>query len=138
MAMQIKGINTTISKLNKLSNISAKKAVDNVVSEVEKVIVNAASFSEEEKQFIGKCEVREYKTSYYVDVGLKNTTAPFDMWKGLWYHNWGYFNKGLNFNGTDYIKMHQLWFNQAVKDMESDVFKKIKYRLKEEIKEALK
>lgn len=138
MSLEIKGINSLMNKLNKLSNIEAKKAINDVANTVEKEIRGkASSFSQNEARYIAKCEVRDYGSSYFVDIGLKNDNAPFELWKGLWYQNWGYFNCGWNFKGQYYIKSHQLWFNEAVNSIEGQTLNKIKNNLREEIKKAM-
>lgn len=139
MAIGIKGINSLMNKLNKLSNIDAKKAVDQVADTVESHIrASASTFSQNEAQYIAKCEARDYKTSYYVDIGLKNDNAPFELWKGIWYQNFGYFNYGWNFSGQQYIKVHQLWFNESINSIENQAISKIKSNLKAEIQKAMR
>jgi len=138
MSLEIKGINSLINKLNKLSNISAKNAIDDVANAVEKQIkASASSFSQNEASYIAKCEVRDYGNSYFIDIGLKNDKVPFNLWCGLWYQNWGYFNYGWNFTGQYYIKPHQLWFNEAINSIEGQTLNKIKNNLREEIKKAM-
>lgn len=139
MALSIKGLNNAINKLNKLSNIQAQKIIEDVSKDLEKEIKNGASFSDEEKNYIGTCDIRNYGKSYFIDVGLANTTAPFEKWCGLWYQNWGYQNKGWNFgeNGP-YVKVHQLWFNEAVDRAGPTILKATKERIKKEISQALK
>ena len=139
MPLSIKGMDSVISKLNKLSNIQAQKIVEEVGEKVEKAIVTAASFSKEEKEYIGKCDVRNYGKSYFIDIGLANTNAPFEKWCGLWYQNWGYQNKGWNFgeNGP-FVTVHQLWFDQAIENVGPTLLKETKLKIKQEISKALK
>ena len=138
MSLEIKGINSLMTKLNKLSNIDAKKAIESVADTVEGHIRDSASvFSKEEAKYIAKCEARDYGSSYYVDIGLKNDNAPFELWKGLWFQNWGFFNYGLNFSGQMYIKNNQLWFNESVNNIQGPTIQKIKSNLTKEIKKAL-
>ena len=73
MALEIQGIDKLINKLNKLSNIQAKEVIEDVAKDVETAIVNEArKFSDTESLYIRKCDVRDYGTSYFVDIGLKN------------------------------------------------------------------
>ena len=138
MSLEIKGINSLINKLNKLSNIKGKDAIEKVSGEVEKQLRGYASdFSSKEASYICKCETRDHGSSYFVDIGLKNDKVPFEIWKGLWYQNWGYFNYGWNFTGEYYIKPHQLWFNEAVNSIEGQTLNKIRNNLREEIKKAM-
>lgn len=137
--LEIKGINSLMNKLNNLSNISAKKAIERVSSEVETQIRGyAKEFSSKEANYICKCEVRDYGNSYYVDVGLKNDSVPFELWKGLWFQNWGFFNCGWNFKGQYYIKTHQLWFENSINSINNETLRKIKESLQKEVNEALR
>lgn len=138
MSIQIKGLNSLINKLNKLSNIETKKIIEEIAVDAETTIrEKAKTFSDTAYLYIAKGEARTYGLSTYVDVGLKNDYQPFELWKGLWFHQWGYFNYGLNFSGQEYLNMHQLWFNEAVDSVKQESLNKIKVRLKNEIKEAL-
>ena len=76
--------------------------------------------------------------SCYIDVGLKNENAEFDLWKGLYFHNYGYHNEGLGgiFHGR-YMDMHQLWFTDAVNGIQEQTLNKIKLKIKHEIKSAM-
>lgn len=88
MAFEIQGVDKLINKLSKISNIATKEVIEDVAKDVEIAIVNEArKFSDTEYLHIGKCDVRDYGSSYFVDVGLKNDTVDFELWKGLWYHN---------------------------------------------------
>lgn len=135
MGVEIKGINNLIKKLDDISNISTKKIIEDIANDVTNTLrAKAQTFSNTEYMYIAKCEPRVYGLSSYIDVGLKNDEAPFELWKGLWYQNWGYFNYGLNFSGQQYISMHQLWFNETVSNIGSSVKKKLKSQLALEIR----
>ncbi|WP_462427195.1 hypothetical protein [Fusobacterium varium] len=139
MSVAIKGIDKLINKLNKISNIATKEIIEDIATDVEGVIRNKAkTFADTSYMYISKCDTRVYGLSCYVDVGLKNDNAEWDLWKGLWFHQWGYWNKGLNFSGQYYISMHQLWFNDAVNSIEGAAKKKIKDKVKSEIQLAWK
>ena len=140
MALSIKGINTLVNKLNKLDNIKAKQAIENVAKTVEESIKKEAStFSSEGVKHVGTGELREYPNgSCYIDIGFDNIKAPWDEWKHLYYHHYGYsqffYGKPLNKMTT----MHQFWFTNAVDNMSQDVLKSLKEDLKKEINNALK
>ena len=69
MAFEIQGVDNLINKLNKISNIQAKEVIEDVAKDVETAIVNEArKFSDTEYLYIGKCDVRDYGSSYYVDI----------------------------------------------------------------------
>ena len=111
MAFEIQGVDKLINKLNKISNIQAKEVIEDVAKDVETAIVNEArKFSDTEYLHIGKCDVRDYGSSYYVDIGLRNDTVDFELWKGLWYHNWGY----THWKSGEMITPHVMWFDNAI------------------------
>lgn len=86
MTVTIKGINNLTNKLNKLDNIKAKKAVDEVAKIVEKGLRDEASNFSTNSNLIREVEAREYgNTNYYVDVGLKNEYVDWELWKHLMY-----------------------------------------------------
>ncbi|KAI3350146.1 hypothetical protein FDB55_03445 [Clostridium botulinum] len=130
MAIEIQGINNLINKLNKVSNIEAKEMIEEVAKDVETAIVNEVrTFSDTEYLYIGKCDVRDYGSSYFVDIGLKNDTVDFELWKGLWYHNWGY----THWKSGEMITAHVMWFDNAVTSIRNNVTNKIKYKIKQEL-----
>lgn len=130
MAIEIQGVNNLINKLNKISNIKAKEIIEEVAKDVETAIVNEAKkFSDTEYLYIGKCDVRDYGSSYFVDIGLKNDTVDFELWKGLWYHNWGY----THWKSGDMVTPHVMWFKNSIKLIKSDLNTKIKYKIKKEV-----
>lgn len=140
MSSEIKGLDRLIKKLDKLSRIESKQAVEEVGKLVEKQIrASASSFSDTEYRHIAKCEARDYGSSYFVDVGLKNDKVPFELWKGLWFHNWGYRNMGRGgiYNGM-YINMHVMWFDSAVQQVGPTAKRQLKAKLQAEVKAALR
>lgn len=111
MAFEIHGVDKLINKLNKISNIAAKEVIEDVAKDVETAIVNEArTFSDTEYLYIGKCDVRDYGSSYFVDIGLKNDSVDFELWKGLWYQNWGY----THWKSGEMITPHVMWFDNVV------------------------
>ena len=111
-----------------------KEAIKSVEGEAITQIREAASFAPKASQYIGKSDVREGKHYYYVDIGLSNKNASFDQYKNLWFHEWGYQDKGLNFgNNGPYIDMHKQWFNKSVNTLSKTEKKKIKAMLEAEI-----
>lgn len=139
MALKISGMNNIINKLDNLSNIKAEEIVKEAAKALEDGIKDRAKFSDDEKNYIGTFEARKAGNSVYIDVGLKNDEVPFELWKGLWFHNWGYWNKGWNFgeNGP-YVHMHVLWFNDAINKVGKSVKSDLKSKIKREYSKALK
>ena len=130
MAFEIQGVDNLISKLNRISNIQAKEVIEDVAKDVETAIVNEArKFSDTEYLYIGKCDVRDYGSSYFVDIGLKNDTVDFELWKGLWYHNWGY----THWKSGEMINSHVMWFENSINSAKNNATTKIKYKIKQEI-----
>lgn len=137
MALTLKGIDTLVGKLNKLSNIESKKAVSEAAKDLEEAIRGEAQkFSGEQYQFIGQVAERNNGLSYFVDVGLNNDKVAFEEWKGLYYQNYGFHNEGLGgiFNGA-MVTSHVMWFENAVKSAEKQALAKVKAKLQKEIRE---
>ena len=127
MAIEIQGVNNLINKLNKISNIEAKEIIEEVAKDVETAIINEAKkFSDTEYLYIGKCDVRNYGSSCFIDVGLKSDTVDFEKWKGLWYHNWGY----SHWKSGKMVTPHVMWFDNSINLIQNDVNDKIRNTLK--------
>lgn len=130
MAFEIQGVDKLINKLNKISNIKAKEVIEDVAKDVETAIVNEAmKFSDTEYLYIGKCDVRDYGSSYFVDVGLKNDTVDFELWKGLWYHNWGY----THWRSGEMITAHVMWFYESIFGINNEITSKISIYIRKRI-----
>lgn len=130
MAFEIQGVDKLINKLNKISNIQAKEVIEDVAKDVETAIVNEArKFSDTEYLYIGKCDVRDYGSSYFVDIGLKNDNVSFELWKGLWYHNWGY----IHWKSEQMIIPHVMWFDSAINNDYNSYLIEIKNKIKSKI-----
>lgn len=130
MAIEIQGIEKLINKLNKISNIESKAIINEVANDIETSIINAAkTFSDTEYMYIGKCSTRDYGSSSFIDVGLRNDIVDFELWKGLWYHNWGY----THWKSGQMITPHVMWFDSAVNGVKDDITNKIKVKVKQEL-----
>lgn len=135
MSIEIKGINNILKKLNKLSNLETKEAVVEVSKDMEKGIKEAASTFSVKAEHIKACDPRNYGNSCYVDIGLKGDN--FEEWKELYYQNYGYDNYGWNFkNVHPHVTAHLMWFNEAVQGLETEIKKKLREKVKEQIKEC--
>ena len=72
-----------------------------------------------------------------MDIGLSTKTANFENFKELWFHEWGYQDKGLNFgNNGPYLDMHKQWFDKSVNALSKSAKKKIKAMLEAEIRKG--
>ena len=130
MAFEIQGVDKLINKLNKISNLEAKEVIEDVAKDVEIAIVNEArKFSDTEYLYIGRCDVRDYGSSYFVDIGLKNDIVDFELWKGLWYHNWGY----THWKSGKMVTPHVMWLDNCVNSINNNVNTKIRYKIKREL-----
>jgi len=135
MTVSIKGLDRLIKKLNDISNIETKEILNEVSKEVEESIRNEAKkFTDTSYLYVGKVETRDYGLSCFIDIGLTSDKHPFELWKSLWFQQWGFFNYGLNFSGQIYINNHQLWFDNSIMGVEKQVKKKIKAKLQQEIR----
>lgn len=127
MAFEIQGVDKLINKLNKISNIQSKEVIEDVSKDVETAIINEArKFSDTEYLYIGKCDSRDYGSSYFVDIGLKKNNVDFELWKGLWYHNWGY----THWKNGEMITPHVMWFENSINSVNSEINYKIKDKLR--------
>ena len=140
MTVSLKGINSLTNKLNKLSNVKAKSAVEEVAKTVESGLKKEAKkFSNKGYNYIDKADTREYSNgNYFVEVGLKNDSAPWDQWKHLYFHHYGYNQFFYGKPTGKFTNMHQFWFTNAIDNMEDGALKELKQKLRKEIREALK
>lgn len=139
MTITIKGLNSLTKKLNNLDNIKAKSSVNEVTKIVEKGLRDEASNFSRRAHLIGEVDTREYSNgTYYVDVGLKNDSQPWEEWKQLYFHHYGYNQKLWGKNSNIYTKPYQFWFTKAIDNMEQETLKELKKKLREEIRKALK
>lgn len=134
IGIELKGMDSLLKKLDSISHIHVKDAIKAVEEDSIKAIKSGASFAPNASNYVGRCEVREGKNYYYVDIGLSNSDGNFEYWKELYFHNYGYKDKGLNFgdNGP-YLDMHKQWFNQAVNAISPKLKSRIKAILEQEI-----
>lgn len=136
MGIKLGGVDKLTAKLMKLSKIEAKKMVHKTAESMEESVRNVAKeFSNSEYKCIAKADERDYGTSYFIDVGLKNDSARFDEWKGLYFQNYGFHNEGLGgrFHGA-MVYNYVNWFDNAVKEAEREVMNSIKKELRKEIR----
>lgn len=134
MSIEIKGINNLLKKLNKLSNIEVQDAVIEVSKDMEKAIQKEASSFSVKAEHIKACDPRRYGNSCYIDIGLKGDN--FEQWKELYYQNYGFDNYGLNFSGQIHITTHLMWFNESVQSVENDIKRKLKEKVKQQVREC--
>lgn len=140
MAIELKGVDNLLKRLNKLSNIETKEAVIEVAKDMQKAIQDKASTFSENADEIKAFEPRTYANgSSYVDIGLKGSDSDWNSIKGLYFQNYGFYNGGWNFKNTHpYIDNHILWFNEAIQGIENECKSKLKVKLKEEIQKCWK
>lgn len=130
MGFEIQGVDKLINKLNKISNIAAKEVIEDAAKDVETAIVNEArKFSDTEYLYINKCDVRDCGSSYFVDIALKNDTVDFALWKGLWYHNWGY----THWKSGEMVTPYVMWFENSLLSFRESIISDIKCKVKKSI-----
>lgn len=135
MAIEIKGIDSLLKRLNKLSNIETKEAVLEVAKDMQKAIQDKASIFSSNSDEIKAFEPRTYTNgSSYIDVGLKSSDSDWDKIKGLYFNNYGFHPRG----GATYVDKHLMWFDEAVQSAENECKSKLKAKLKEEIAKCWK
>ena len=136
MSIELKGVNSLLTKLAKVSNIQARELIEEAgLLVVESVESKAKTFSDTEWRHVGIAKMRDYGNSCYVDIGLHQTNSDFEDYKGLWFHQWGYHNNGLGgrFKGK-FINPHIMWFDEAVNTVEGQALQMVKKKVKAEIK----
>lgn len=139
MTVTIKGLNSLTNKLNKLDNIKAKNAVKEVAEIVEKGLKDEAGKFSDRANLIGEVDAREYLNgNFYVDVGLKSDTQPWEEWKHLYFHHYGYNQKLWGKDSDIFTTKHQFWFNKAVDNIDQKSLKALREKIREEIRKALK
>lgn len=139
MALELRGVDALIKKLDKLKNIDTTKVINEVADETAKAIQSEAKkVSNTSYMYAGKVEVRNYGLSCFIDVGFSSAKEPFENWKSLWFQNWGFRDYGLNFRGQYFIANYQNWFTDAVNSNEKQIINKIKIKAKKQITEGWK
>lgn len=137
MAIEIKGIDNLLKRLNKLSNIETKEAVIEVAKDMQEAIQNKASTFSQNADEIKAFEPRTYGNgNTYVDIGLKSGDSDWGKIKGLYFQNYGFNDYGWNFKGQYHITNHLMWFDEAVQSAENDCKTKLKFKLKQEIQKC--
>ncbi|NFN17833.1 hypothetical protein FDB52_05670 [Clostridium botulinum] len=136
MAIEIKGINNLLKRLNKLSNIETEKVVIEVAKDMEKAIKDKASTFSNNANEIKAFKPRKCGKSTYIDVGLKSSESDWNKIAPLWYQNWGFYNYGWNFKGQLYVEAHKMWFGEVVQSKENEFKNKLKEELKKQVKEC--
>lgn len=137
MAIEIKGINNLINRLNKLSNIETKEIIIEVSKDMQEAIKEKASNFSQNSDEIKAFEARSYANgSTYIDVGLKSSDSDWERIKGLYFQNYGFNDYGWHFSGQYHITNHLMWFDEAVQSATGDCKSKLKAKLKEEIQKC--
>jgi hypothetical protein len=137
VAIEIKGIDNLLKRLNKLSQIETKEAVEEVAKDMQEAIQEKASTFSSNADKIKAFEPRSYANgSTYIDVGLKSGDSDWEKIKGLYFQNYGFDDHGWHFTGQYHIANHLMWFNEAVQSVENECKSKLKTKLKQEIQKC--
>lgn len=131
----IKGLDKLMKKLESLTDLDTQTIVEDCGEKLRKSIQNEAKeFSDEEYQYILKGQTKIYNTnSASIQVGLLNTEANFEDYKGLYFNNYGF---ELWKNGK-YYAPHIGWFDTAVENAKKEIITDMKEQLKNEIKKKV-
>ena len=110
MSVEVKGIQELIDYFDKIGNKSvpkkALKKAGNHVREVEKRV--AKSRHDKYSRRNGESGVNHLKSfpprirknKGFIDIGLKDTKAPWDSIKGLYFNHYGFYHNGWHKDGT--------------------------------------
>ena len=110
MSVDVKGIQELIDYFDKIGNKSvpkkALKKAGNHVREVEKRV--AKSRHDKYSRRNGESGVNHLKSfpprirknKGFIDIGLKDTKAPWDSIKGLYFNHYGFYHNGWHKDGT--------------------------------------
>lgn len=131
----IKGLDKLIKKLDDLTDLGVDKIVEDCGEKLRKSIQKEAmNFSDEEYQYILKGQTKIYSNNTAsIQVGLLNTQANFEDYKGLYFNNYGF---ELWKNGKFYAP-HIGWFDTAVENARKDIMSEMKKQLNNEIKKKV-
>lgn len=131
----IKGLDKLMKKLESLTDLDTQTIVEDCGEKLRKSIQNEAKeFSDEEYQYILKGQTKIYNSnSASIQVGLLNTEANFEDYKGLYFNNYGF---ELWKNGK-YYAPHIGWFDTAVENAKKEIITDMKEQLKNEIKKKV-
>lgn len=131
----IKGLDKLMKKLESLTDLDTQTIVEDCGEKLRKSIQNEArEFSDEEYQYILKGQTKIYNSnSASIQVGLLNTEANFEDYKGLYFNNYGF---ELWKNGK-YYAPHIGWFYTAVENAKKEIITDMKEQLKNEIKKKV-
>lgn len=131
----IKGLDKLMKKLESLTDLDTQTIVEDCGEKLRKSIQNEArEFSDEEYQYILKGQTKIYNSnSASIQVGLLNTEANFEDYKGLYFNNYGF---ELWKNGK-YYAPHIGWFDTAVVNAKKEIIADMKEQLKNEIKKKV-
>lgn len=101
---------------------------------IEKAIVDEApKASGNSAKAIGKTKSVKLPTgTYYVEVGLKRSIAPWNEWKGLYYNHYGFRHAK---SGKRVVK-HVGWFDRAKENVAVGARKVVLDRIREQIRKA--
>lgn len=131
----IKGLDKLIEKLDRLTSLEVNEIVERCGDKLKNSIQgDAKRFSDEEYQYILKGETRIYNSnSASIQVGLLNTKAPFENYKGLYFNHYGF---ELWKNGK-YYAPRVGWFDNAVENARKEIIADMKKQLNNEIKKKV-
>lgn len=61
----------------------------------------------------------------FCDIGLKSDTVDFELWKGLWYHNWGY----THWKSGEMVTPHIMWFPITINELKNSIYLEIQKKV---------
>lgn len=131
----IKGLDKLIKKLDDLTDLGVENIINDCGNKLKnKIQDEARTFSDTEYQYILVGETKIYgNNSGKVSIGLLNTKANFEDYKGLYFNNYGF---ELWKNGK-YYAPHVGWFDIAVENARKEIIAEMRKQLNNEIKKKV-
>ena len=131
----IKGLDKLIKKLDDLTDLGVENIINDCGNKLKnKIQDEAKTFSDTEYQYILVGETKIYgNNSGKLSIGLLNTKANFEDYKGLYFNNYGF---ELWKNGK-YYAPHIGWFDTAVENARKEIISEMKKQLNNEIKKKV-
>lgn len=131
----IKGLDKLIKKLDDLTDLGVENIINDCGNKLKnKIQDEARTFSDTEYQYILVGETKIYgNNSGKVSIGLLNTKANFEDYKGLYFNNYGF----ELWKNSKYYAPHIGWFGTAVENARKEIISEMKKQLNNEIKKKV-
>lgn len=135
MSIEIKGLNNLIQRFTELEKIDITDVVKDVAEDVNNQVKSACSWAPKAARHIKVCEIKKY-TPYtcFAKVGLKQDSAPWEEYRHVYFHNYGYHLVYFGNPTNKFISMHTMWFENAVQGAKKTAQKNLRAKIKQKMK----